>query len=424
MSFSAWPVLHASGRAQPLPETGGAPQDEVFWARVRAAFELAPDQRNLVTVVRGVTTRAVRERIAAETERLNAFRPGPVPTAELKRKTRQKAADFIHAPIEGVALLRNTTEGVTTVLSNWPLERGDEILASSAEHGPFYDTLAYRAERDGVVIRRFHYPAPAPSLSAIVEAVERAMTPRTKLVMIGQVVLTGQINPVRAIADLVHSRGAKLLVDGVLAVGHVPADVVAMDCDFYAAGFHKWGCGPRATAVFYVRPELLERLPPLFGAYEEDDQGRYRSLWNAPTASKYEKSGAHPDAHFIALAAALDFLAGIGVSRIQARLFHLTSRWVRRVEAVPQFRAAVTLQPDHCAGLVAWELEGVEKTRVREALVAGSVLVGGTESYSGFFGIPEDRPRSLFIANAGVFTSPEDVDRLADAIEAATAAFA
>jgi hypothetical protein len=61
---------------------------------------------------------------------------------------------------------------------------------------------------------------------------------------------------------------------------------------------------------------------------------------------------------------------------------------------------------------------------VREALVAGSVLVGGTESYSGFFGIPEDRPRSLFIANAGVFTSPEDVDRLADAIEAATAAFA
>jgi cysteine desulfurase/selenocysteine lyase len=321
-----------------------------------------------------------------------------------------------------VALVRNTTEGVTTVLSNWPLERGDEILTSSAEHGPFYDTLAYRAERDGVVIQRFHYPAPAPSLSAIVEAVERAMTPRTQLVMLGQVVLTGQINPVRAIADLVHSRGAKLLVDGVLGIGHVPTDVAAMDCDFYAAGFHKWGCGPRATAVFYVRPELLERLPPLFGANEEDERGLYRSLWNAPTPSKYEGFGAHPDAHFIALGDAIDFLRGLGVSRIHARLFHLTSRWVRRVEAVPQFRAAATLQPDHCAGLVAWELEGVEKARVREALVAGNVLVGGTESYSGFFGIPEDRPRSLFIANAGVFTSLEDVDRLAESIEAASTA--
>jgi selenocysteine lyase/cysteine desulfurase len=91
--------------------------------------------------------------------------------------------------------VRNTTEGVTTVLLNWPLERGDEILTSSAEHGPFYDTLAQRAARDGVTIRRFHYPAPARSLNEIVDAIDRALSPRTRLVMIGQVVLTGQINP-------------------------------------------------------------------------------------------------------------------------------------------------------------------------------------------------------------------------------------
>jgi hypothetical protein len=71
---------------------------------------------------------------------------------------------------------------------------------------------------------------------------------------------------------------------------------------------------------------------------------------------------------------------------------------------------------------VAWELEGVEKARVREALVARNVLVGGTESYAGFFGIPEDRARSLFISNAEMLTSNEDVDRLAEAIEASTRA--
>jgi Aminotransferase class-V len=73
--------------------------------------------------------------------------------------------------------------------------------------------------------------------------------------------------PVRPIADLVHSKGAKLLVDGVLGLGHVPTDLKAMDCDFYAAGFHKFACGPRATAVFYVRPNLVGQLPPLFGNF-------------------------------------------------------------------------------------------------------------------------------------------------------------
>jgi selenocysteine lyase/cysteine desulfurase len=81
------------------------------------------------------------------------------------------------------------------------------------------------------------------SSHSILDAIEQAMTPRTRLVMVGHIVLFGQINPARAIADLVHRRGAKLLVDGVLAIGHIPTDVKAMNCDFYAAGFHKFACG-------------------------------------------------------------------------------------------------------------------------------------------------------------------------------------
>jgi selenocysteine lyase/cysteine desulfurase len=369
--------------------------------------------------VRGVTTRATRELIATETARYNAFRPAVPPNPNWKSDVRAKVARFIGATAEHVALVRNTTEGVTTVLANWPLSRGDEILTSSAEHGPFYDTLACRAARDGLTVRRFHYPAPAPSLDAIIEAIDRAMTPRTRLVMIGQVVLTGQITPVRAVADLVHAKGAKLLVDGVLAVGHIATDVTAMDCDFYAAGFHKWGCGPRATAVFYVRPGLVEQLPPLFGAYGEDERGLPQLRWNASTMSKYESFGAHPDPHFFALGGAIDFLSSIGLARIRARLFALTSRWMTRAQRLARFRAPVPVNPAHVAGLVAWELDGIDRAKVREALTGRKLLVGGTESYRGFFGIPEDRPRSLFVANAGLFTAPADVDRLADAIEEA-----
>jgi selenocysteine lyase/cysteine desulfurase len=418
MAFSAWPSLRAHARLSLQPLGSGAPDDEKFWNEVRAQFELAPGPANLVTVVRGVAPKAVRESVAASAERSNAFRP--VPDPDWKQKVRKKAADLIGAPADRVALQRNTTEGVTTVLLNWPLKRGDEILTSSAEHGHFYDTLAYRAARDGVTIKQFHYPAPAPSLKDITNTVERAMTARTRLVMLGQVVLFGQINPVRAIADRVHARGAKLLVDGVLAIGHIPTDVNAMDCDFYAAGFHKFACGPRATSVFYVKPGLSEQLPPLFGRFDQDEQAHQRVRWNSEAMDKYEIFGAHPEWQFMALGETIDFISGIGVSRIQARLFALTSRWMMRARRVDAFRAAVALDPTQCAGLVGCEVAGIERDRVRKLFADRKLQVGYTENYAGFFRIPKDQPRRLFCPNVGIFTSKDDVDRLAEAIEAAS----
>jgi isopenicillin-N epimerase len=417
MAFSVWPALRPFVTAQQIPGSI-APDDEVFWANVRAQFELVPEFVNLVSVVRGNFTRANREIAFDEATRLNRL-PAAHPDVKWQEDVRKKAAALIGASAENVALLRNTTEGVTTVLSNWPLRAGDEILTSSAEHGPFYDALAQRAARDHITIRQFHYPAPVTSQQSILDAVDHVLTPRTRLVMIGQVVLLGQINPVRAVADLVHRRGAKLLVDGVLGMGHIPTDVKQMDCDFYAAGFHKFACGPRATAVFWVRPDLVAQLAPLFGCLDEDDRGFRLPRWNSDSMKKYEVFGAHPEGQFYALGNAIDFLMGIGVERIQTRYFYLTSRWLTRTQHLTKFRSAVTLDPAQCAGLVAWELAGIPPSAVRAVLAENRVRVGRTESYAGFFGIPESAPRFLFITNAGPFTSTQDVDRLADTIEAA-----
>jgi len=418
MAFAAWPALR-SFAAEGLPTNSSTkPHDEVYWSQVRSQFEWEPESSNLLTVVHGISPKRIRELTVARATDLNSLEITKVIKPNWKQGVRKKVADFIGAPVENVALLRNTTEGVTTVLSNWPMKQGDEILTSSAEHGPFYDTLAQRAARDGVTIRRFHYPAPVTSSQSIVDVIERAMTPRTRLVMLGHIVLFGQINPMRAIADLVHTRKAKLLVDGVLAIGHIPTDVKAMDCDFYAAGFHKFACGPRATAVFYVRTGLVEQLPPLFGHYTEDEHGIARLTWNSGEMTKYETFGAHPEGQFLTLGDAVDFLSAIGVAHIQARLFYLTSRWMTRAQRLPDFRAAVTLDPAHCAGLVGFEIAGKNYETVDDVLYERHVLVGGTESYAGFFGIPDNAPRSLFCPNAGLCTSIADVDRLIDAIEA------
>lgn len=406
----------------------GAPDDEPYWSEVREAFELSCGQVNLVTAVRGVTTRAVRESIEAEAGRLNSFRArelGPFKpnNPDWRDRARAAAAAFIGVERNEVALLRNTTEGVTTVLLDWPLAPGDEILTTSTEHGPFYDTLARRATRDGVVVRRVHLPIPAPSADAIIQAIDAALGPHTRLVMVPHVALTGQILPLRAIADRVHRRGAHLLVDGVLGIGHVPTDLRAMDCDFYAAGFHKWGCGPRATAVFWVRPELVSRLPSLFGSVREDPELGHVPQWDSPSMTKYESYGAHPESQFYALPDALEFLSTIGLARIQARLCWLTRRWATRAAQLEGFRLAVRLDPAHCAGLVAWDwplyVPRHSPPFTPRPLLSpdGRILVGVTEFYGGVFGIPEDARRRLWIANAGIFTTATEVDHFADALE-------
>lgn len=89
-----------------------------------------------------------------------------------------------------------------------------------------------------------------------------------------------------------------------------------------------------------------------------------------------------------------------------------------RAQRLPNFRVAVTLDPAHCAGLIAWELAGTDPSVVRKILRENRVRNGRMESYAGFFGIPENAPRFLFIANAEPFTSTADVDHLADTIEA------
>jgi selenocysteine lyase/cysteine desulfurase len=415
-ALAAWTGL-AGGVA--LPDLAGAfagrppretAEDEALWAQVRAQFELDPDWIVLVTVVRGVTPRAVRERTAAETARANAFRPRAAADPDWRARVRGKAAALIGARVDEVALTRNTTEGITTVIQGWPLTPGDEILTSSQEHAPYYGALALRAARDRVRIRQFHLPTPAPSPDEIVAGVERAMGPRTRLVMLCRVALSGQILPIREIAARVHARGAKLLVDGALAIGHVVNDVQAMGCDFFAGNFHKWGCGPRGTGLLYVKPELVERLPPLYGSITVE-RGRPVPQTRGRSMEKFEAFGGHPEAHFYGLEGALDFLAALGMERVQARLFALTRHWVEQARAIPGIRFAAQLDPALCAALMSWEIAGIDSRVLTARLRDLRIALGGTDPFGGFFGIPESAPRELILTNPGVFTTRDELDR-------------
>lgn len=395
---------------------GGGPLDDAWWARIARAFDLGKDFTVLGSVVRGVAPRPVLDFADKETRRRNAYRPRTAPDPDADTRRRTAVAKLIGSTPDETAIVRNTTEGVTTVLLNWPLSAGDEIVCSVAEHGPFHDTLAFRAARDGVTIRQVQLPIPAARQEDLVAAYDAVIGPRTRLVLLPHVMLYGQIMPVREIAALVHARGGHLLVDGVLSIGHIPVDVQAMGCDFFAAGFHKWGMGARGTAAFIVRRELIERLAPLFGAIDAPLEGRMRPLWDADTITKFESYGAHPESHHEALERSVTILEAIGVPRIRARLYALNHRWRRATTGLPGLRVAVTDDASHHAGLVGFRFEGKDLGACWDVAERARVILCGTEPYGGVFGIPADRPQSVFAVNAAVYTSPGDIDRFVEVL--------
>ena len=138
----------------------------------------------------------------------------------------------------------------------------------------------------------------------IVEAFDRALTPRTKLLLVSHIVnLTGQIMPVRALSELAHSRGIQVLVDGAQSFAHLTDPLPELGCDFWGTSLHKWLTAPVGTGLLYVRRDLV-RDDPSAGAYSDNPF--------ADTVGKYENSGTRTHTAALAVAPAIDFHERVG----------------------------------------------------------------------------------------------------------------
>src|SRR6266571_4595938 len=133
-----------------------------------------------------------------------------------------------------------------------------------SNEAPAY-TMWQRRER--VVLKTLSFPAPPPSLDDLVDRFRRAITPRTKVILVCHITnLTGQIFPVREICRMGRERGIEVIVDGAHAFAHFPFTLADLDCDHYGTSLHKWLLAPHGTGFLYVRKEKIERLWPLMPA--------------------------------------------------------------------------------------------------------------------------------------------------------------
>lgn len=378
-----------------------AAKDEDFWFQVRQAFTIDSQYLALNAGANNSAPRATLEallryiefaNLAPLTNQQTALRPQ-------REAVRARLAVMANCSPEEIALTRNTTEALNIVIAGLPLKAGDEVLATDHDYYSILNALRQRAERDGITIKTIPIPTPPKTLDELAEAIERGITAKTRAVLISHIVdSTGQIFPVRRIADIAHARGAQLIVDGALSFGTIEVDLQAMDCNYYGTSLHKGLHAPLGTGFLYVKRDRIAALWPLFGA------ARPRS----EDIRKFEAIGTHPMYQIAAVNQALDFHEAIGVSRIRARLHYLKRYWADQLARLPNVRFHTALEPDQSCAIANVEITGIDPSRLYQHLLDKHRIRAWPIKRADFQG--------LWVAPF-IYTQPRELDRFVDAME-------
>ncbi|HMA17247.1 MAG TPA: aminotransferase class V-fold PLP-dependent enzyme, partial [Thermoanaerobaculia bacterium] len=381
---------------------GSLASDDGYWSQIQRAFDL---DSTIVNLNNGGCSPAPSHVLEAMIRDLKFSNEIPVhhmwailePRIESVR--RELAREFGCDP-EEMAITRNASESLETLIFGLDLERGDEVLVTNQNYPRMLTSWDQRVRRHGIVVKPISFPVPPPSAADVVERFRRAITPRTKVIEITHITnLTGQILPVREVVRMARERGIDVFVDGAHAFAHFPFRRDDLECDYYGTSLHKWLLAPIGTGFLYVRKEKQKKIWPLMAAPAKMDED----------VRKYEEIGTHPAANHNAIAAALAFHREIGAERKAARLRWLRDRWAKRlVAASPRLNVLTPLNATEACGIALVNAEGVDTEKLQAYLWEKHRIMTTPIVHPEFTGLR---------VTPNIYTRPDEVDLFAEKME-------
>lgn len=376
--------------------------DESYWAEIARAFDV---DRTLINLNNGGCSPAPAHVLDAMIRDLRFSNEIPVyhmwtvlePRIESVR--RELAAEFGCDP-EEMAITRNASESLETLIFGIDMKAGDEVVLTNQNYPRMITSWEQRARRHGIVIKTISFPVPPKSAADIVERFRQALTPRTRVIEVTHITnLTGQILPVRDIARMGRERGIEVFVDGAHAFAQFPFRRDDLECDYYATSLHKWLFAPIGTGFLYVRKEKQKRIWPLMAAPAAMDED----------VRKYEEIGTHPAANHNAIAVALAFHRGIGAERKAARLRLLRDRWAKRLAAAdPRVRILTPLNQTDSCGIGFVHVDGIDTEKLQAHLWDKHRIMTTPIVHTEFNGLR---------ITPNVYTTFEEIDTFTDRME-------
>ncbi len=391
--------------AQPVGTPAQAASEESIWFEVQKAFTV---DRSLVNLNNGGVSPSPDYVQEAMKRYLDYSNTAPVYSMwqilEPEREgVRKRLAREFKCSSEEIALTRNASESLQICQLGIDLKPGDEVLTTTQDYGRMITTWKQRERRDGIVLKQFKVPVPAEDPDEIVRLFEKNMTPRTKVILMCHMInLTGQILPVKQVVQMARKKGVPVIVDGAHAFAHFDFTHNDLDCDYYTSSLHKWLFAPHGTGLLYVRKDKIRDLWPMMAAPEPMDDN----------IRKFEEIGTHPAANYLAIAEALTFHQGIGAKNKEARLVYLRDRWAKRLLENDRVKLHTSLKPGFACGIANVQIEGVDTGELAKSLWDDQRIIVVPIKHKEFEGLR---------ISPSVYTTLEEIDRFADAMEEAIA---
>lgn len=249
-----------------------------------------------------------QSRLRAEMERRPIEWLAPERSLEPKLDlARQRLAEVVGARASDLVFVPNATNAVNAVLRSMDLEPGDEILFSDHGYNACNNVVDFVCERSGAVPVVARLPFPLRSPDEVLEAIEGALTDRTRLLLIDHVTSsTALVLPVERLVALCRERGVRIFIDGAHGPGMIPVDLDSLGADYYTANCHKWFCAPKGCAFLHVREALQPEVRPTVISHGHNTPRSGRSRFE----TEFGWPGTYDPTPYLTLPFALDWLSG------------------------------------------------------------------------------------------------------------------
>jgi selenocysteine lyase/cysteine desulfurase len=303
--------------------------DDQFWNQIRTQYMIKPDYINLENGFYNFIPQPTLEKYIQHIRDINYQGSYYMRTVQRDNKKRMaaKLAAVAGCSPEELIITRNTTESLDLIIAGQDWKAGDEALMAIQDYGSMLDMFEQVSKRYGVVLNKVSIPNLPASDEEIVSLYEKAITPKTKLLMIPHMVnITGQILPVRKICDMAHNKGVEVMVDGAHAFAHIQYKISELDCDYYGTSLHKWMSVPLGAGFLFVKKEKIAKTWPLIGDGTKD----------LSDIRRLNHIGTHACATDLTIEDAIDFYNMIGAERKEKRLRYIQQYWTSRVKNVPK----------------------------------------------------------------------------------------
>jgi len=329
--------------------------DEHFWAAIRESYTVSPNIINLNNGGVSPQTEHVQEmqwkyiQMSNEAPSYYMWRI----LDQGREPLRQKLADLAGCSAEELAINRNTTEALDTVIFGLQLQKDDEVILTKQDYPNMINAWKQREKRDGIKLVWLNFDLPQENDDYFVSQFANAVTDKTRIVHVTHMInWMGQIQPIKKISDAVKKKNPKIevLSDSAHTFAHFDYKIPDLGCDYWGTSLHKWLCAPFGTGLLWVKKEKISSLFPLF----PNDNPQSDDI------RKFEAQGTRSFPAEEAIGYAIDFHNSIGSERKEARLRYLKNYWAEKVKDIPKVKIHTSLKDEYSCAICGVSIDGIE----------------------------------------------------------------